>query len=354
MTRPPVAARHDHPSAWLGRDLRDRPDSWTIRLDGAANAELRSALAAAKSRDARIPSLAAADFPLPTLGPVLQAMRRELVDGRGFALVRGLDLGPLPVEDAALLYWGVGAHLGEGRAQNAQGDLLGHVTDLGVDFASNHNARGYQTRLTLPFHNDALDVVGLMCLQTAKSGGLSRIVSSTAIHNAVLERRPDLLPAMYAPFCIDRRGEAPDGKPPYYRGAIFERLGDRLFCRYNRTYFTTSQRFPDATRLTPAQLEAMDLVDALCADPDFHLDMSLERGDMQFVCNYTVLHSRTQYEDWPEKSRRRYLLRLWLDTGLVPEVPPSYAERFEDMRLWQRDPKPPIFDLSNRHAELAH
>jgi hypothetical protein len=355
MTQTPAAARrrYDHPSAWRGADLRDR-DDWIIRLDAADNAELQAALAVARSRGARIPSLGAADFPLPSLGARLQAMCGEVIDGRGFALVRGFDISAMSREDVALAYWGVGAWLGTGLAQNAQGDLLGHVTDLGVDFKQNNNARGYQTRMTLPFHNDALDIVGLLCLQTARRGGLSRIASSTAVHNAILERRPDLLEVAYQPFCIDRRGEAPAGKPPFYRGAIFETVGERLFCRYNRTYFTTSQRFPEADRLTPQQVELMDLVDAICAEPDQHLDMQLERGDMQFVCNYTTLHSRTEYEDWPEKDRRRYLLRLWLDTGRVPRLPPSWAERFEDMRLWMHDPKPPIFDLSNRHAELAH
>ena len=351
---PAVPSGHyDHPSAWLGAELRER-DDWIVRLDAADNAELQAALQVARARGARIPALGVDDFPLPTLAPRLRAIAREVVDGRGFVLVRGFDIEAMSREDVALVYWGVGAYLGTGLAQNAQGDLLGHVTDLGVDFRTDPNARGYQTRSTLAFHNDALDVVGLLCLQTARSGGLSRLVSSTAIHNAILAQRPDLMAAARAPFCVDRRGEAPEGKAPFYRGAIFETVGTRLFCRYNRTYFTTSQRFEQADRLSPQQLALMDLIDAMCADPQRHLDMQLERGDMQFVCNYTVLHSRTAYEDWPEKARRRYLLRLWLDTGLVPDVPPSYAGRFEDMRLWQRDPRPPIFDLSMRHAELAH
>ena len=342
------------PSAWRGRDLRDRPQDWTMRLDARDNDELRAALAHAKARGASIPGLARADFPLPTLAPRLAALLDEVIDGRGFVLVRGFEIGRLPVEDAALVYWGIGAHLGTGRAQNAQGDLLGHVTDLGVEFRPDNDVRGYQTRMTLPFHNDALDIVALLCLQPAKSGGLSRIVSSTAVHDAMLERRPDLLRAMYAPAWIDRRGESPTGKPPSYPAPFFERFGGRMFCRYNRSYVQTAQRFADVPRLSDAQREAMDLVDALCADPDMHLDMALEPGDMQFVCNYTTLHSRTEYEDWPERERRRYLLRLWLDTGRIAALPPSYVDRYEDMGIWQRTPRPPIFDLSMRRAELAH
>jgi hypothetical protein len=341
------------PSAWTGRELRD-PDAWTLRLDAADNDELHAAVAHAKARGAAIPALSREDFPLPGLAPRLAAMLDEVLDGRGFVLVRGFAIDRMPVQDAALAYWGIGAHLGTGRAQNAQGDLLGHVTDLGVDYRTDANVRGYQTRLVLPFHNDALDVVGLLCLHAAREGGLSRIVSSTAIHDTLLERRPDVLRTLYEPFCIDRRGEAPPGKAPWYAGPCFERFAGRMFCRYNRSFIESAQRFPEVPRLTDAQRAALDAVDALCADPDMHLDMSLEPGDMQFISNYTTLHSRTAYVDWPERERRRYLLRLWLDTGRVAARPPSYADRFEDMAIWQRAPKPPIFDLSARRAELAH
>lgn len=347
------ARRYEHPSAWTGAQMAGR-DDWIVHLTPDDNRELRAAAAVASARGATIPALTAQDFPLPTLAPVLRALCEEIVDGRGFVLVRGLQIDDLPVQDAALIYWGIGSHMGRGRAQNAQGDMLGHVTDLGLDFRADNNVRGYQTRLRLPFHNDSMDIVALMCIGTARRGGLSRIVSSTAIHNTMLEQRPDLVDALSSPMCIDRRGEAPAGKKPYYVGATFERLGDRLFCRYNRTYIESAQRFPDVPRLTPLQIEALDRVDALCNDPTMHLDMALERGDMQFVNNYTVLHSRTDYEDWPERERRRYLLRLWLDTGRVTALPASYVDRFADTLDWERDPKPPMFDLSMRRAELAH
>ncbi len=342
-----------HPSAWTGAEMAGRED-WIECLGEDDNAELREALAAARIKGADIPGLSAADFPVPKLAARLRALTQEVVDGRGFALIRGLRVADLLVPDAALIYWGIGSHMGRGRAQNAQGDMLGHVTDLGLDFRTDPNARGYQTRLRLPFHNDAMDIVGLLCLQQARTGGLSRVVSSTAIHNAVLQRRPDLMDALTLPFCIDRRGEAPDGKPPYYAGAIFERVGERLFCRYNRTYIESAQRFAEVPRLAARQVEALDLIDALCDDPALHLDMELQPGDMQFVSNYTVLHSRTDYEDWLERGRRRYLLRLWLDTGLIKELPSSFADRYADTLAWRQDPRPPIFDLSMRRAELAH
>ncbi|MFO0235407.1 MAG: TauD/TfdA family dioxygenase [Burkholderiales bacterium] len=350
---PAAAQPYLHPRAWTAAQMRERTD-WIVRLDARDNDELRAALAHAKARGAGIPSLAAEDFPLPRLAAILRDVRDEVTDGRGFVLLRGLRIDDLGAADAAAIYWGIGAHMGRGRAQNAQGEVLGHVTDIGVDYLKNANARGYQSRLMLPFHNDLTDIVGLLCLAPARSGGASRIVSSTTIHNVLIERHPELAETLYRTFPIDRRGEARDGRAPWYPAPAFERVDGRLFCRYNRTYVESSQRFPDAPRLTPEQHAAMDAVDALCEDPSLTLDMELETGDMQFISNYTVLHSRTAYEDWPEKERRRYLLRLWLDTGRFARIPDSWMERYADLDAWQRTPKPPVFDLSARRADLIH
>lgn len=352
-TATPAIAPYQHPSAWTGAQMRERTD-WIVTLSDADNAELRAALAHAKSRGLGVPALSAADFPLPTLAARFRSVRDEVVDGRGVVLVRGLTIDDIPAADAATIYWGVGTHMGRGRAQNAQGEMLGHVTDIGQDYRTNPNARGYQSRLRLPFHNDLMDIVGLLCLMPARSGGESRIVSSTAIHNAVIQQRPDLIDTMYQPFPMDRRGEAASNRKPWYTGPFFERIGSRLFCRYNRSYIESAKRFPDVPPLTDQQVAAMDLIDSLCEDPSLCLDMELRRGDMQFISNYTVLHSRNAFEDWPDTERRRYLLRLWLETGLVDRIPDSWAERYADMKAWEADPKPPVFDLSARRTDLVH
>jgi hypothetical protein len=344
---------YEHPSVWTGEAMRATRD-WIMTLDDSDNEVIYQAVQRARRRSLRIPHVRAADLELGALAGKLRQIQQEIMNGRGFVLIEGFDTDRYALEDAALAYWGIGAHLGTGAAQNAQGDLLGHVTDLGVDTRTDMRARGYQTRMTLPFHNDAMDMVGLLCLQPAQTGGLSSIVSSTRLHNEVLCRRPDLIPVAYADFYLDRRGEAPAGRPPYYKGPLFSRVDGRLFCRYNRSYIESAQRFPEVPRLGAEQLELLDLIDGLCRDPSLHLSMELKRGDMQFISNYVTLHSRTEYEDGPDPARRRYLLRLWLDTGLIASLPRSFEERYADMREWQRDPKPPIFDLSAVPSELAH
>lgn len=344
---------YHHPSVWHGHDVAQKTD-WIWHLSDEENDRLYQGVRAARDRGLGIPRMGAADFPLGPMEKKLRAVRDEVAQGRGFVLVKGFDIDRYALEDAALAYWGLGMHMGRGAAQNAQGDLLGHVTDLGVDYRTDTNVRGYQTRLGLPFHNDAMDIVGLLCVHPSASGGQSLVVSSTTLHNEVLRRRPDLIAVGYEDFYMDRRGEAPKGKLPYYKGPVFNPSGGQLLCRYNRGYIASAQRFAEVPRLTARQIEFLDLMDSLCADPQLHVAMNLERGDMQFISNYTTLHSRTEYDDGPDPDKRRYLLRLWLDTGLFPDLPDSYQDRYEDMRIWLEKPRPPIFDLSAVRTELAH
>lgn len=342
-----------HASAWKGEEFSGRAD-WMVHLDAEDIREIEQALAQVKTENIQIPALSRSDFKVPRVAEKMGRVLRMLEDGCGFALIRGLPLERYSKADAARIYWGIGVHLGPAFAQNAQGDMLGHVRDLGADWKTEMKARGYQTRLHLPFHNDSTDVVGLLCLQKAKSGGASRIVSSAAIHNEFVSKHPDLWAVMCQPFYVDRRGEESTGQKPYYVTPCFNYLDDRLFVRYNRTFIESAQRFAEVPSLTSDQRRALDLMDALCNDPEFYYDMTFELGDMQFLNNYVVLHSRGEYEDWPEPERKRHLLRLWLRTPGFPRLPEAFADRNADMTAWQKQPRPPVFDISEIAAELAH
>ena len=348
-----AGATCSHPSVWKGSDLAGR-DDWIVHLTGEDVAELEHALTSAKGSGIPLSSITTTHFPLSAVRKRLIRITDELESGRGFVLIRGLPVERYSKADAALIYWGIGAHLGPACAQNAQGEVLGHVRDLGADFKVDMKARGYQSRLHLPFHTDSTDVVGLLCLNKAKSGGESRIVSSTALHNEFLVRRPDLWAVMCQPFPVDRRGEEPEGRKPYFLAPCFNFHDGRLFVRYNRTFIESAQRFPDAPRLTAAQIEALDLMDSLCNDREFNLDMAFEPGDIQLICNYVILHSRTDFEDWQEPGRKRHLLRLWLRTPGFKTLPSAFAERDADMVAWQARPRPPVFDDSEIASELSH
>jgi hypothetical protein len=323
------------PAAWYGPRWTGR-DEWVVRLAEHDIDELEAAIAAWPARAHGAPApLAAADFPLPNLGPRLAAIRDELLNGRGFSLVKGLPVRRWSRRDSAIAFMGIGAHLGRARSQNAAGHLLGHVRDLGVSSAD-PTVRLYQTRERQTFHTDSCDVVGLLCLSVARRGGDSLLVSSSTIFNEMRRRRPDLAARLFEPLATDRRGEVPAGMKPYFEIPVFSWHAGWLTAIYQRQYIDSAQRFPDAPRLMPEDVAALDLFDALADDPALHLRMRLEPGDLQFVHNHTVLHDRTAFEDGADPTRRRHLLRLWLAVPGARPLPEVFAQRYGSVVVGDR------------------
>ena len=318
-------------SAWYGLEMAVS-DDWIERLSEPEIEEVRLAVgrveeAPAKSATLDLVSILTTGGVLPTFGPRLQMLLEEVLNGRGFVLIKGLPIERWDKRAAAIAFLMIGSHLGALRMQNAAGHLLGHVRDLGRSSSDPHT-RVYQTRERQTFHTDSCDVVGLMCLQTAKSGGLSSLVSSTTIFNEMRRRRPDLLRVLLAPIETDHRGEVPEGSKPYFKIPVFN-YHDRLVSAiYQRQYIESARRFPEVPPLTPRQVEALDLLDQLANDPKLHLMMDLQPGDIQLVHNHTILHDRTAFEDFPDSERKRHLLRLWLAPRNARPLPHVYAERF--------------------------
>jgi len=331
MTEPPVfpaglPARIDDPSAWHGPAMAARTD-WIESLSAAELDELSVASTPWLSDRADWSELSRERFVLPTLVPRLARVQRELLEGRGFVLWRGLPLASWGRRRCAVAFYGLGAHLGRALSQNAQGHLLGHVRDLGLS-SSDPNVRIYQTRERQTFHTDSADVVGLLCLQGARRGGASALVSTTTLYNELRARRPELAACLFEPLATDRRGEVPHGAKAYFEIPVFNWFAGRLSAIYQRQYIDSAQRFADAPRLSAQQCEALDLLDALADDPALHFTMELQPGDMQFVHNHTLLHDRTAFDDWPEPRRRRHLLRLWLAPAGARPLPPVFAQRY--------------------------
>lgn len=319
---PEVCAR----SAWYGVDLAQSSE-WIQRLTHAEIAEVERAVEQLNRPRIELTTVTAANVPLPTLRPRLHEMLDEVLNGRGFVLLKGLPVERWSRRDAAIAFLVIGVHLGNLRMQNAAGHLLGHVRDLGRS-SDDPNTRIYQTRERQTHHTDSCDVVGLMCLQTAMSGGLSSLVSSTTIFNEMRRRRPDLLRVLLEPIETDRRGEVPEGSKPYFTIPVFNYHDGLVSAIYQRQYIESARRFPGVAPLTPVQIDALDLFDQLANDPKLNLMMELQPGDVQLVHNHTILHDRTAFEDYPEPERKRHLLRLWLAPAGARRLPEVFAERF--------------------------
>src|SRR4051794_1614692 len=325
------------PAAWTGADMRRRESEWTYRLSAAEIAEIEQATREVRASGLDIAEITRDDFPLPTLGATLDRLRGEVVEGRGFVRLRGMPVENRPIEASATAYWGIGTYFGKARSQNAKGHLLGHVYDLGQGLsAENPNLRSYATAERQNFHIDRCDLVALLCLRGAKSGGQSMLVSSMTLHNVIAERRPDLLERLYRPFPVDRRGEVPEGKGPFYEAPVFNEYAGRVSVLYSRLHNGSAQRFPEARRLTTEDIEALDMLQELAGDPELRLDMEFMPGDVQILHNHTILHARTGYEDFPEPEKKRHLLRLWLAAPDARKLPPVFAECYGGVTVGDR------------------
>lgn len=318
------------PQAWYGPDVAGNAADWTYELSAKDISEIRSAVRTAQAAELDIAALRKEHFPLDAFADRLARLRRDLLSGRGFCLVRGLPVETLSREEAAVAFWGIGTHLGLAVSQNGKGHVLGHVKDLGLDYADPNN-RGYQTSARLPYHTDYADIVGLLCLRTAREGGLSSIVSSVTVYNEMLGARPDLVEVLREPLFRTRWGEVGSDRPPWVEVPAFNLHENGVVTTYVRSAVRKAQLMPEVPRISAQQNEAMDYFDSLAESPRLHLDMSFERGDMQFLNNHWVLHSRTSYVDHDEPAEKRHLLRLWLACNDGPPFPPAMTESFQGL-----------------------
>jgi len=298
-------------------------------------AELENAARSYLATTDEIAGITRESFPLPRLGAHLEKLKKKLIDGVGFEVISGLPVANYSQKFAATIFCGVGAHLGSARSQNAAGHILGHVRDVGAD-ANNPNTRIYQTAERQTFHTDSSDVVGLLCIREAMEGGKSLLVSTTTIYNEMLRTRPDLAALMFDPIATDRRGEVPEGQKPYLEIPPLSWHAGFLTGFYQRQYIDSAQRFPDALRLTPAHVQALDLFDTLANDPLLHFGMQLQPGDMQFVYNHALLHDRTAFRDWPNANQKRHLLRLWLSIEGDRPLPDCFKQRYGSIEIGNR------------------
>lgn len=315
----------DGPRVWRGAELAARSETWTYGLSNDEIAELDIAVEETLTQGREILEIRRDNFPLPRLSLKLDRIQEALQHGVGFALLRGLPVDRYDMREAATAYFGIGSYLGEAVSQNAKGHALGHVCDLGYD-PNLPTARGYQSSFRLNFHTDPTDIVGLLCLRKAKSGGTSKIASAGTVFNRMLAARPDLVRVLTETLYRDRRGEIPEGCKPWYRLPVFNFRDGRLLTNYVRSTIQKAQRFDEVPRLTETQLEAFELLEEIVADPNLYLDMEFEPGDIQFLNNHYIMHSRSAYEDYPEPDRRRHLLRLWLASDQGPPLPAPYYE----------------------------
>ena len=301
------------PGVWRGPDLT--PADYLYELNDEELTELARLRAELVARGVGLGAVDPESTPVPALADTISEWLDRLENGIGFVVIRGLDLAGWSEREAGLVYYALGRQMGVPVKQNARGHLLGHVRDTGKDIFTDPSTRGYEVRIALPFHTDtSTDLLALLCFRTAREGGESGLAPLRTIYNEVLTRRPDLIDTYYERFNFDCRDEEhPDGGPYYTRVLASVGADGLLSLRHNSGYArSAARRFEECPELTPQQHELLTLIDQLAADPDIHARLRLEEGDILLVDNYSVAHSRREFEDWEEDDRKRHLMRLWL------------------------------------------
>lgn len=305
------------PADWSPGDLGP-VETWSYRLSERDIGELGDAVAAVRRAGVALVDIERAAFPLGGFANVLNDVYHELTDGRGIVMLRGFPIDRFDREAVAIAYLGLGSYLGHRMSQNNEGHILGHVKDLGGDYHDT-NTRGYMTNAEMMFHSDGCDYVGLLCLNSSKSGGESRVASSVAVYNRMLKRRPDLVQVLCEDFYRSLVTDVATGERPWYKQPVFSVTDGYFSATGAGIAIDKAPNLPGVPPLTAAQNEAIAVYRATveeCA-----IDIEFKPGDIQLLNNFVTLHTRREYQDWPEPARKRHLWRLWLSDANGRPIP---------------------------------
>ena len=325
-------------AAWRPEEL-DAEDAGVFHWSASELAEIDGTVKAFAASGGSLIDINAGNFPLPACSATLDTIRHELKDGVGFTLIHGLDVGRYDRRSQAIAYLGIGSHIGIARSQNKNGHILGHVKNLGHDY-DDPQFRAYHSRNELKFHSDSCNVVGLLCLHHAKSGGISKITSGIQIYNEMLKRRPELVEALSVDIYRDRRGEIPEGMERTWKVPIFSIVEGYMTISGGGQYALSAQRFPEVPKFTQDQVDGIKMFSELCEE--LHHRQEFNPGDIQFLNNHVIQHSRTEFEDWEDVDKKRHLLRLWLEVPGIRPIHSAFATRINGIIVPGTELKAPL------------
>lgn len=318
MTDPRSISPLDHPAAWKATDFSGK-DDFVIELTPRHIDAMKAGLGQFAHAMETTGQATSAAFPLTAIAEDVAAWRRILHQGRGMFILRGFPITDIDPEEMRLMYLGLGTHFGRPVSQSMLGDLVGDVVNVG---GKDKNERAYRNSRELKLHTDRCDHIGMLCLRPAMQGGVSGYASAVTIHNIMLAERPDLLAHLYNGFYHHLFGEQKPGDPPVTteRVPIFS-VTDGVPCViYIRGYIDLAVE-EGHVQLSEGEIEALSFLDDISNREDVRINFMLEPGEISFTNNCLLLHTRTEFEDYPDKSKRRHLLRLWLREDDRPSAP---------------------------------
>jgi len=316
-------------AAWTVDDLRSNT-SWVFELDARARRDLVAAVRKAANPAKTLFDYRRDDFDLGSAWTVIAASLRDVRDGTGFAILRGMPREDLTAAEFELLTWAIGLHTGVARPQGKASHFMSAVRDAGVVYRTG-KGRGYSSNADLDFHTDSADIVLLTCYNVAKSGGMSMVSSSVTAHEVLAKERPDLIDVLHQPHYFSRQQEEAADEPPFYPNPIYDERDGLLFSKWNRNRLRSAQTIDGVPALSAAQFDALDLLDDILRRPGVMHTMYLRPGDMQILNNHVTLHSRTEFEDHDDPALKRCLFRLWLAPPDGVALPESWRPAYRSV-----------------------
>jgi alpha-ketoglutarate-dependent taurine dioxygenase len=307
------AVAESTPHAWNAQTI-DPPGRWYHSLSDDCREALRRAAASLAARPGPVTEASLPAEVVERCRGELAPVQEALFEGRGFVIVEGAADPDAAVAPARAACWLLGHALGTPVPQNVAGTLLYDVRDEGGDVA--RGSRFSVTRAASGFHtdnsfgDDVVDTVGLLCLRTSLSGGISQLVDGHAVL-AELRREPGALETLRRPFHVDRRGGVRPGEGPTSLRPVVEGAGKELTYRYLHEWIEAGHA-KAGEPMSPEQARALDVLDGVLRRPDLRVEFTLRPGELLLLNNRRLLHSRTAFEDHPEPERGRHYLRLWL------------------------------------------
>ena len=276
-------------------------------------------------------SFSKCDFILDSLTKVLNEQLDILQKGRGFIRLRGLDVKKYDSLTIQTIYWGICSYLGVGIPQNSKGELMSGVKDYGDKIISDNPYRDgirlHRTTAKIDAHTDSCDHVALLCLQRAKQGGESGVISALSIYNEILKNKPEYLDTLCKGFYIDLIGKGKSEKElSSHPIPVFSYYGRKMCSRFNKSQIELGAE-KKSGGLDSLSKEAVEYVQFLTVQEDFHLKMMLEEGDIQVLNNRVIYHTRTKVLDHEDPSKKRLLYRVWLNAPQPRPMAPEFANQ---------------------------
>ena len=300
-------------AAWRAETLV--PDGSRFHLDAACRDELIRAAGELQANRLPVEALRPGHLDLSACDAVMARIRRKLFEGVGFAILDRLPLDDLDEEIAVKLYWLLFSRVCRPVAQKWDGTMVYEVTDTGKQDEPGNGVRSSKTKNGQYYHTDNAfnlppDIVSLLCVQPAMTGGTSGLISMQTVFNILLAEHPEVIQRLYHRFYFDRQHEHAPGDKRLAFNPICEPAERGVHIRFSRRLLEFGYELADGD-MDDATRAAITSFGEILDRPGLGKAFTFERGQVQLVNNRRLGHRREAYEDWPEPERKRRLIRLW-------------------------------------------